>query len=290
VSPAVRPATAVPVKRRSLRLGDLVVPVFAGVAFLYLLVPIAYTVAYSFNDSFKSNLIWQGFTWQAWRNVGAAIPAWLGGDLANVPEVWLAFVTSLKVGVVATLGATVLGTLLALALVRFRFRGRALINLMIFLPMSTPEVVLGSALAAQFLSLRIEFGYWTIVAAHVLFCLSFVVVTVKARVASLDPALEAAAADLYASPLVAFWKVTFPLLLPGIAAAALLSFSLSFDDYIVTNFNSGTVKTFPVYIMVSSKRGIPPEANVLASVMFVGALLIVLVAQLLAAARAKRRA
>ena len=175
-----------------------------------------------------------------------------------------------------------------LALVRYRFRGRTLANLLIFLPMSTPEVVLGAALLAQFLSLRVNPGFGTVVAAHVMFCISFVVVAVKARVASLDPALEEAAADLYASPVQAFLRVTLPLLAPGIAAAALLAFSLSFDDFIITNFNSGNFTTFPKFVYVSATRGIPPQANVIGSAMFFVALLLVVFAQLFSIARRRR--
>ncbi|MCG2802604.1 MAG: ABC transporter permease [Cellulomonas sp.] len=254
------------------------IPVVAALAFVYLLVPIAYTVAFSFNDAGKSNLVWRGFTWKNWQNPCGA------------PQVCEAFRNSLSVGLVATIIATVLGTMLALALVRFRFRGRPAVNLLIFLPMSTPEVVLGAALLAQFLSLRVELGFWTVVAAHVMFCISFVVVTVKARVAGLDPALEEAAADLYASPFQTFWRVTFPLLVPGIAAAALLSFSLSFDDFIITNFNSGSFTTFPKFVYVSATRGIPPQANVIGSFMFVAALVIVVAAQVVGNARSKRHA
>ena len=275
--PTDRPPTAVR-RRRRLRLGDAIVPVFTAVAFVYLLVPIGYTVAFSFNDYFKSNIIWNGFTWDNWANPCGA------------PRVCESFSTSLQVGAVATVGATALGTLLAVALVRFRFRGRAAVNLLVFLPMSTPEIVLGSALAAQFLLVRATYGFWTIVAAHVMFCISFVVVTVKARVASLDPALEEAAADLYASPLAAFWRVTFPLLLPGIGAAALLSFSLSFDDYIVTNLNAGSVKTFPMFVYTSHQKGIPAQANVLATIMFLIALLAVALAQVWAVRRRRRQA
>ncbi|WP_146842124.1 ABC transporter permease [Cellulomonas composti] len=254
----------------------MLVPTFAALAFAYLLVPVAYTVAFSFNDAGKTNLVWRGFTLDNWRNPCAA------------PQVCEAFANSLQVGFVSTIVATVLGTLIAIALVRFRFRGRSATNLLIFLPMSTPEVVLGAALLAQFLALRVPLGFGTVVAAHVMFCISFVVVTVKARVSSLDPALEEAAADLYASPLQAFWRVTFPLLLPGIAAAALLAFSLSFDDFIVTNFTSGAYTTFPKFVYVSATRGIPPQANVISSFMFVLALAIVVLVQVLGYARSKR--
>lgn len=264
-------------RRRRRRLGDLIVPVFAALAFVYLLVPVAYTVVFSFNDAGKTNLVWRGFTLENWQNP------------CGVPQVCEAFGNSLQVGIVSTLVATALGTLVAIALVRFRFRGRALTNLLIFLPMSTPEVVLGAALLAQFLTLHVPLGFGTVVAAHVLFCISFVVVTVKARVASLDPAIEEAAADLYASPWQAFWRVTFPLLVPGIAAAALLAFSLSFDDFIVTNFTSGSYSTFPKFVYVSATRGIPPQANVISSFMFVLALAIVVLVQVLGYARSKRQ-
>ena len=260
-------------RRRGSSLGEVIVPVFAGLAFLYLLVPIAYTVAFSFNNAGKSNLVWRGFSLDAWKNPCGA------------PQVCEAFVNSLQVGTLATVVSTILGTLIALALVRYRFRGRAAANLLIFLPMSTPEVVLGAALLAQFLSLRVQPGFTTVVIAHIMFCISFVVVTVKARVASLDPAREEAAADLYASQWQAFWKVTFPLLIPGIAAAALLAFSLSFDDFIITNFNSGNFTTFPKFVYVSATRGIPPQANVIGSFMFALALILVVTVQIVSAAR-----
>lgn len=274
---AVRRRTAPELSGRSgarrWRLTDAVVPAFAGLAFLYLLVPVAYTVAFSFNDGGKSNLVWRGFTWDNWANPCGA------------PQVCEAFAHSLQVGLLSTVVATVLGTLVAIALVRYRFRGRALANLLVFLPMSTPEVVLGAALLAQFLTLRVPLGFWTVVAAHVMFNVSFVVVTVKARVQSMDPRLEEAAADLYAAPWQAFWRVTFPLLVPGILAAALLAFSLSFDDFIITSFNSGAYTTFPKFVYVSATRGIPPQANVIGTAMFVVALAVVVGAQVVSAAR-----
>jgi spermidine/putrescine transport system permease protein len=271
--PAAGPVRRTPLRRR---VGDSIVPTFAALGFVFLLVPVAYTVVFSFNSAGKTNLVWRGFTLDNWRNPCGA------------PQVCEAFGHSLQVGLLSTLVATVLGTLVAIALVRFQFRGRSAANLLIFLPMSTPEVVLGAALLAQFLSVRVPLGFSTVVASHVLFCISFVVVTVKARVSSLDPAIEEAAADLYASPLQAFWRVTFPLLLPGIAAAALLAFSLSFDDFIVTNFTSGSYETFPKFVYISATRGIPPQANVISSFMFVLALAIVVIVQLLGYARGRR--
>ena len=196
----------------------------------------------------------------------------------------------IHLGVVATLIATVLGTLLAIALARYRFRGRSVISLLLFLPMATPEVVLGAGLAAQFLTAGVPKGLGTIIIAHALFCLSFVVVTVKARVASLDPALEEAGRDLYGSAFQVFTRITLPLLMPGIIAAALLSFALSFDDFIITRFNNGGVETFPVFVYTAAARGMPPEANVIASAVFILALVIVVVAQTTSAARRKRLA
>ena len=260
---------------KRLSFGSLLLPVYAALALVYLLIPIAYTFVFSFNDGGRSNLVWRGFTLKNWANPCGA------------PDVCHAVVNSLQIGVLSTVVATVLGTMIAIGLVRYRFPLRTPINLLLFLPMATPEVVLGAALLAQFLNLRVNPGFATIVIAHVMFCISFVVVTVKARVASLDPKLEEAAADLYASPRAAFWRVTFPLLLPGIAAAALLAFSLSFDDFIITNFNSGSTNTFPKFVYVSAARGIPGQANVVGSAMFFVALAIVLVGQLVAARRRK---
>ncbi|PUB31712.1 spermidine/putrescine transport system permease protein [Promicromonospora sp. AC04] len=271
--PVTRPATRPATGRLNRRLAGALIPAYCALAFVFLLAPSVYTVLYSFNDGGRRNLVWQGFTLDNWRNPCGA------------PQVCEAFANSLQVGLLSTLFATTLGTLVAIALVRYRFRGRALANLLIFLPMSTPEVVLGAALLSQFLTLQLQLGFWTVVLAHVMFNISFVVVAVKARVQSMDPRLEEAAADLYASPWQAFWKVTFPLLVPGIAAAAALAFSLSFDDFIITNFNSGSFTTFPKFVYVSAARGIPAQANVIGTAMFVAALAVVIGAQVVAALR-----
>ncbi len=179
---------------------------------------------------------------------------------------------------------------MAIALVRYRFRFRNATTLLLFLPMATPEVVLGAGLAAQFLAAGVQKGLLTIILAHTMFCISFVVVTVRARVASLDPAFEEAGRDLYASPMQVFWRITFPLLLPGIIAAALLSFALSFDDFIITNFNAGPAVTFPKYVYTAASRGIPAEANVVASAVFLIAIIGVIIAQVAAGIRRKRLA
>lgn len=251
------------------------IQVYMVVAFTYLFVPIAYTMAFSFNNGGRSNLVWREFTWDNWK------------DPCGAPDVCSALGNSIKIGFIATLLATVLGTMIAFALVRHRFRGRAAINLIIFLPMATPEVVLGASLLATFLNAKVNPGFATIVIAHVMFCISFVVVTVKARLVGLDPRLEQAAMDLYANEYQTFRRVTLPLVMPGIAAAALLSFSLSFDDFIITNFNSGAVNTFPKFVYVSANRGIPAQANVIGSAMFILALVIVLVGQGVSKRRAR---
>lgn len=243
------------------------IKIYAFLAFVYLFIPIAYTMAFSFNDAGKSNLTWRGFTLNNWKNPCGA------------PDVCSALGNSLKIGFIATLLATILGTMIAFALGRHRFKGRSTVNLLIFLPMATPEIVLGASLLAMFLNLGINPGFWPTVIAHVMFCISFVVVTVKARIASLDPKLEEAAMDLYASEVETFRKITLPLVMPGIFGAALLAFSLSFDDFIITNFNSGTLTTFPKFVYISSARGIPAQANVIGSLMFILALAIVLTSQ-----------
>ncbi|WP_174722332.1 MULTISPECIES: ABC transporter permease [Cryobacterium] len=261
-------------------LGKWLLPLYTVLALIFLMVPIVYTFVFSFNDSLKSNITWRGFTFDKWLNVCQV----QNGAVCE------AFGNSILIGVVATVAATTLGTMIAIALVRYRFRFRSQTSLLLFLPMATPEVVLGAGLAAQFLSVGVPKDMFTIILAHTMFCISFVVVTVKARVASLDPALEEAGRDLYGSATQVFARITFPLLLPGILAAALLSFALSFDDFIITNFNSGAVTTFPKYIYVSAARGIPAEANVIASAVFIFALAIVVTTQVSRAARAKRLA
>ena len=247
---------------------------------LYLFVPVAYTFAFSFNDYRKSNIVWNSAA-------GPTLKHWK--DPCGAPGVCESLVTSIQIGAIATLVATVLGTMLAFALVRHRFRGRAVSNVLVFVPMATPEIVLGASLLTLFVQgfsrFGLRLGFWTIVIAHVMFCVSFVVVTVKARLQSLDPRLEEAAQDLYAGPGGTFWRVTFPLVLPGIVGAALLAFSLSFDDFIITNFVSGDETTFPKFVYVSYLRGIPAQANVIGFSMFVIAVLLVVAGQLIGNAR-----
>jgi spermidine/putrescine transport system permease protein len=242
--------------------------VVAILVLVYLFIPIAVVAILSFNKpSGKFNISWNAFSTDAWTN------------LCGVPGVCSSFVTSIQIGLIATVVATALGTMIAFALVRYRFRGRSTTNLLIFLPMATPEVVMGSSLLALFLNLRFPLGQWTVIIAHIMFIISFVVVTVKARLQGLDPRLEEAARDLYANPRATFRYVTLPLVAPGIAGAALLGFSLSFDDFIISYFNAGTLVTFPIFIWGAAQRGIPVQVNALATLVFAIALLIVLGSQ-----------
>jgi spermidine/putrescine transport system permease protein len=261
---------AIPLQARLSRwFGRNLIRIYAFFGFTYLFIPVAYTFAFSFNDAGRLNLSWQGFTLDNWQNPCGA------------PQICTALGNSIKIGLIATIFSTILGTLIAFAIGRYAFKGRSTSNLLIFLPMATPEIVLGASLLSLFLVFQINPGFWPTVIAHVVFCISFVVVTVKARIASLDPRLEQAAMDLYANEFQTFRRVTLPLVAPGIAAAALLAFSLSFDDFIVTNFNSGTLTTFPEFVYVSAARGIPAQANVIGSAMFFLALAIVIAGQLI---------
>lgn len=261
---------------KKFRPGRLVLPIYSVLALAFLLTPIVYTIVFSFNKVTRRNTKWNSFTWDNWLHFCGRQD--LCGAVGN----------SILISTISTLIATALGTALAIALVRYRFKFRALVNFSLFLPMATPEIVMGAGLAGLFFSAGIGPGFIPTVLAHVMFCLSFVVVTVKARVQTLDPALEEAGRDLYANPRAVFWKITFPLLLPGIMAAALLSFALSFDDFIITYFNSGATDTFPKYIYVAAKGGVPPQANVIASTVFILAIVIVLASQIYGNAKRKR--
>jgi spermidine/putrescine transport system permease protein len=258
--------------------GRHVVLLFALLVLLYMFMPIFVVVLMSFNDPVgRIGYDFDGLTLHNWTH------------LCDPYQLCSSVSVSLRIGLLATLLATLLGSLMAFAMVRHHFRGRGASNLMIFLPMASPEIVLGSSLLALFVNggLAGKLGFWTIFVAHVMFCLSFVVITVKARLAGLDPRLEQAAADLYANEWQTFWRVTFPLVAPGIVAAALLSFSLSFDDFIITNLNSGQTVTFPMYVWGAAQRGIPMQINVVGTVMFLLALSLVGGQQLVNRARSR---
>ena len=240
---------------------------YAILAFAYLLVPIAVVIMFSFNDpGGRYNFTWQGFTLDHWRN-------WDG-----VPALKDAMVLSLEIALLSSIVATVLGTFIALALVRYRFRGRGATNLLIFVPMATPEVVLAAALLTLFLNATVfTLGFGTILIAHIMFCISYVVVTVKARLIGFDRNLEEASMDLGANELTTFRKVTLPLIAPAILAGGLLSFALSIDDFVITYFNAGSEVTFPIFVWGSAQRGVPPQVNVFGTVIFVVALTLMVV-------------
>jgi spermidine/putrescine transport system permease protein len=252
--------------RRGGRLLDLGLNVYAGLALLYLLVPIAIILVFSFNKPRgRFNFLWQEFSLDAW------------GDPFGVAGISDALLNSIEIAVVSTLIATALGTLTALALVRYEFRGRAPVNFFIFIPLATPEVVLGAALLSMFLNFQVATGFTTIVIAHVMFNISFVIVTVRSRLIGFDRSLEEAAQDLGATPWQTFRLITLPLIMPGVISAALLAFALSIDDFVITNFNAGSTVTFPLFIWGAARVAVPPQIYVIASMIFLFTLAMMLV-------------
>jgi spermidine/putrescine transport system permease protein len=234
------------------------VNIVAGLVVLYLLIPIAVILLFSFNNpQGRYNYTWVGFTFEHWAHAFSR------------PELTEALLTSLKLALLATLISTAIGTIMALALVRHKFRGRRIANFLIVIPMATPEVVMGAALLSFFLIYNAPpLGFQTLLIAHVMFCISFVVVVVRSRLIGFDRSLEEAAQDLGASPFETFRLVTLPLIMPGIFGGAMLAFALSIDDFVISNFNSGTTVTFPLYIFGAAQRGIPVEVNVIAMILF----------------------
>jgi spermidine/putrescine transport system permease protein len=231
--------------------------IYAGIALAYMLIPLAVIAVFSFNDpAGKFNFTWEGFTLEHWENV------------FSLPDLNEAITHSIQLAAVSTVIATALGTLIAIALVRHQFFGRRAANFLIVIPMATPEVVIGAALLSMFLIYGLELGFTTLLIAHVMFSISFVVVVVRSRLIGFDRSIEEAARDLGAGPFETFRLVTLPLLAPGIAAAALLAFALSIDDFIISNFNAGDFVTFPVFIFGASQRGIPVEVYSFATILF----------------------
>jgi spermidine/putrescine transport system permease protein len=255
------------------RFSHALLPVYTALTVGYLFLPIAVMIAFSFNDPRgRQNITWQGFTVENYFDV------WTRPDITGP------MTNSLIIAVIATLSATVLGTLIGLALTRYQFRGRGPLNMLIYVPMATPEVILGASLLSLWASLGVQRGLMTIVIAHVMFNISYVVVTVRARIAGFNRSLEEAAMDLGADEWTTFRKVTLPLILPGILAAALLAFALSIDDYVITLFVAGQSRTFPLWVYGASRFGVPPEVNVLGTLIFVVAFAFI-VAQILWARR-----
>jgi spermidine/putrescine transport system permease protein len=231
---------------------------WSALALLYLFIPIFIVVLFSFNDNRgRFNFTWQGFTLDHWAN-----------PFEN-PDLAVALKNSILIAIIATVIATALGTFMAMSLVRYRFRGRGTVDFYVFLPLATPEVVLGAALLALFLQAGTNTGFATIVIAHVMFTISYVVVTVKARLEGMDRHIEEAAMDLGATEWATFRKITLPMIAPGVAAAALLAAAISVDDFVITVFNAGQTQTFPLFIFGATRQGVPPEVNVLATCLLV---------------------
>jgi spermidine/putrescine transport system permease protein len=232
-------------------------PGFTSLVVAFLFAPIVVMIVFSFNNPRgHQNITWQGFTFNNYLTV------W------NRPDITGPMLTSLTIAVISTVVATILGTLIALSLTRYEFRGRGLMNLLIFIPMTAPEIILGASLLTLWVALGTARGLPTILVAHIMFNISYVVVTVRARLIGFNRSLEEAGMDLYANERTTFWKVTFPLIFPGILAAALLAFALSIDDYVITLFSAGHTVTFPLWVYGASRIGIPPEVNALGTLFF----------------------
>ena len=241
-------------------------PIYTAVLLAFLFAPIAVMILFSFNDpAGRQNITWQGFTIRNYI------------DLWGRSQITTPMIVSLAVATVSTLVATAFGTMIALALTRYDFRGRGAFNLLIFIPMAAPEIILGASLLTLWVSFGVERGFFTILAAHIMFCISFVVVTVRARLVGFNRSLEEAGMDLYANERQTFWRVTFPIIFPGILSAALLSFALSIDDYVITLFSAGRTVTFPLWVYGVSRLGIPPEVNVLGTLIFLVAIAFIVV-------------
>lgn len=255
--PRAQPDSRPRLARLGRRALDLSLKGYAGLALLYLLVPIAVIIAFSFNDTrSRYNFVWDGFTLDYWK------------EPFGFQGLGEAMQHSLVIAGLSTIAATVLGTMMALALVRYQFRGRSPVNFFIFLPLASPEVVLGAALLSLFLSVGVALGFTTVLIAHIMFNVSFVVVTVRSRLIGFDRNLEEAAQDLGATGLQTFRLVTLPLIAPGVLAGALLAFALSIDDFVITFFNNGSYSTFPLFVFTQAQRQIPPNINVVATMIF----------------------
>jgi spermidine/putrescine transport system permease protein len=245
--------------------GRWLLPTWSWLVIVWLSSPIIVMIVFGFNNTHgKFNITWQGFTLRWYRQLFAI------SDLTKSLE------NSLTIAVIVTVAATALGTLLGMALGKYRFRGSGSINLLMFANIAAPEVVMGASLLSLFLTFGVPRGYWTIVIAQVMFSIAYVAVTVRARMAGMDPALEEAARDLGAGPFVTFFRVTLPLLMPGVLAGALLTFALSIDDYIITSFNAGPVNTFPLWVYGASRVGVPPQVNVMGTLIFAFGVLLAL--------------
>ncbi|MEV6305969.1 ABC transporter permease [Actinoplanes sp. NPDC051861] len=249
--------------------GVRVMYVYTWVLIAWLVLPIAVMILFGFNDTTgRYNQTWQGFTLEHYR------------ELFAVPDLTDALIASLIVAVVSSLVSGALGTGIGYALGRYRFRGAGATNLVMFAAISSPELVMGASLLTLFVSMGVGPGWMTLIIAHVMFSISFVATVVRARVITLDRSIEEAAADLGATAWTTFWKVTFPILLPAIFSGVMLAFALSIDDFVITNFTAGNVQTFPLWIWGSTRVGLPPQVNVMGTLIFAVGVLIAVVANL----------
>jgi spermidine/putrescine transport system permease protein len=268
------PPRAAPARRPRRRYGRWVLPLWSWAVIAWLSLPIIVMIVFGFNDTTgKFNIKWQGFTLRWYR------------DLFAIPDLTTALENSIYIAILSTVAATVLGTFMGVAMGRYRFRGSGSVTLLIFANIAAPEVVLGAALLSMFLTLGVPRGFWTITIAHIMFSLAYVAVTVRARMAGMDQSLEEAARDLGAGPVTTFLRVTLPGIMPGVMSGALLAFALSIDDYIITSFNAGNTVTFPLWVYGASRVGVPPQVNVMGTLIF----LFGVVAALAGAITARRR-
>ncbi len=255
------------------RWSSRVLGAWSGVVVAFLFAPIFVVVLFSFNEPGRKlangtwvtgryNYKWGRFSLNAWKEWNA------------YPGLTSAFYRSIRIALVVVLISTILGTLMSLALVKYRFKGKGIVNMLLILPLTMPEIVLGFSLLTLFVTANVSRGVITIVIAHVMFCVSYITTTVKARIRGFDWRLEEAAADLGANPWRTFTRVTFPIISPGIAAAALLTFALSLDDFIITYLNSGRVETFPIKIWITKRSSIPPQINVFGTVVLLVSLVL----------------
>jgi spermidine/putrescine transport system permease protein len=246
--------------------GQTVLFIYTWLVIIWLIVPILVMIAFGFNDTKgRYNQSWEGFTVK-----------WYG-KLFEIEDLTKALWTSLAIAVISSVISAALGTGIGYALGRYRFRGSGALNLVMFSTISSPELIMGASLLSLFVSLALGLGAVTITIAHVMFSISFVATIVRARVVTLDRSIEEAAADLGASAWVTFWKVTFPIILPAVFSGLLLAFALSIDDFVVTNFTAGSTTTFPLWIWGSTRVGLPPQVNVMGTLIFAAGVLIAVV-------------
>lgn len=237
---------------------------YSGLVYLFLYAPIILLIVYSFNKS-RFPTFWTGFTLE-WYRV-----------LFNDDLVGIALKNSLIVSISSTIISTIIGTMVAVAIERFRFRTKPAVDALLIMPIIIPDIAMAIMLLVFYNLINMNLGLTTIIISHTAFNISFVAIIVRARMASLGITLEEAASDLYANEWNAFWRVTFPLLIPGILGGALFAFTLSLDDYVITNFTSGPGSTtLPVRIIGMTRRNITPEINAISTMMLLTAMILVL--------------